>query len=167
MENITTPLGGICVIDKVEKDFGLISSVFGGVLSAGDTGRVKVLLNNRMTYATSVRQIPNIMPREACMLLGATSVSERSLGRAVAAVGRAAPIIIERYQDLIKEKKMVDKNQNIDWSSSFFEGRKAEIAEYGYSRDHRPDKKQITWGISTGINGVPSALTIQNGNVCT
>lgn len=165
MENITTPLGGICVVDKVEKDFGLISSVFGGVLSTEDIGRVKVLLNNKLTYATSIRQIPNIMPREAYALLGATSVSERSLGRTVVTVGHAAAIIIERYQDLIKEKKLVDKNQNIDWSSSFFEGKKAEIAEYGYSRDHRPDKKQITWGISTGINGVPSALTIQNGNI--
>ena len=33
MENITTPSGGIIVIDKVEKDFGLIFSVLGGVLS--------------------------------------------------------------------------------------------------------------------------------------
>ena len=165
MENITTPLGGIIVIDKVEKDFGMISSMFGGVLSTEDIGRMKVLLNNKMTYATSVRQIPNIISSDVCALLGATSVSERSLGRAVVKVGHAAPIIMERYQDLIKKKNLVDKNQNIDWSSSFFEGRKAEIAEYGYSRDHRPDKKQITWGISTGINEVPSALTIQNGNV--
>ena len=99
MKNITTPLGGIIVIDKIEKDFGMISSVFGGVLSTEDIGRVKVLLNNKMTYATSVRQIPNIMSSEACALLGATSVSERSLGRAVVKVGRAAQIIMERYQD--------------------------------------------------------------------
>ena len=26
-------------------------------------------------------------------------------------------------------------------------------------------KKQLTFGISTGINGIPSALTIQKGNV--
>ena len=57
----------------------------------------------------------------------------------------ATSIIIERYQYLIKKKNMVDKNQNIDCSSSFFEGRRPEIAEYGYSRDHRSDKKQITY----------------------
>ena len=28
-----------------------------------------------------------------------------------------------------------------------------------------PEKKQLTFGISTGINGIPSALTIQKGNV--
>ena len=87
MENITTPLGGIIVIDKVEKDFGLVSSVFSRVLSAEEIGRVKVLLNNKMTYATSVRQIPNIMSRESCALLGATSVSERSSTTPLRAVG--------------------------------------------------------------------------------
>src|SRR3990167_2758798 len=28
-----------------------------------------------------------------------------------------------------------------------------------------PGKKQITFGISTGMNGIPSALTIQKGNI--
>ncbi len=139
--------------------------MFGGILSAVDVGRVKVLLNNRLTYATSVRQIPNTISKETCTLLGATHVSERALGRTVAKVGHAATLIIENYQDLIKDDNRVDGNQNIDWSSVFFEGKKAAMAEYGYSRDKRPDKKRITFGISTGINGVPSALTIQNGNV--
>jgi transposase len=38
------------------------------------------------------------------------------------------------------------------------------LAEYGYSRDKRPDKLQINFGISTGINTIPTALTIQKGN---
>ena len=43
MKNITTPLGGICVVDKVEKDYGLISSMFGDVLNPNDIGRVKLI----------------------------------------------------------------------------------------------------------------------------
>jgi transposase len=39
------------------------------------------------------------------------------------------------------------------------------LANYGYSRDKRPDKMQINFGISTGINGIPTAITIQKGNV--
>lgn len=39
------------------------------------------------------------------------------------------------------------------------------MASYGYSRDKRPDKQQINFGISTGINEIPTALTIQKGNV--
>lgn len=165
MKNITTPLGGICMVDKVEKDFGLISSVFGGVLNSDYIGRVKLLLNNRLTYSMSVNQIMSVTPPETCLLLGTKPVSDRSLYRTIEKVGRLAPLIIENYQSVIKKKEVVDENQNIDWSSCFFQGKKAEMSEFGYSRDRRPDKKQVTFGIATGINGVPSALTIQNGNV--
>ena len=117
MKNITTPLGGICVVDKVEKDYGLISSMFGDVLNPNDIGRVKLLLNNRMTYSTSVNQIMSLTSDEACKLLDVKKVSERSLYRTVVKVGRFANIIIEKYQDNIKKNDLVDKNQNVDWSS--------------------------------------------------
>ena len=66
MENITTLLDSIIRIDKIEKDFVMISSVFGGVLSTEDIETVKVLLNNKMTYVTSIRQMPNIMSNDVC-----------------------------------------------------------------------------------------------------
>lgn len=46
-------------------------------------------------------------------------------------------------------------------------GTKAELGKYGYSRAHRPDKKQIMIGLSqlrTPIN-IPIGLTIQSGNM--
>ena len=165
MKNTTTPLGGICVIDKVENDFGMVSSVFDGIMGPAYIGRLKLLLNNRLTYATSVHQILPTVSEETCALLGAKDVAERSLYRTVEKVGLLAPLIVERYQDFVKAKDLADKDQNIDWSSTFFEGKKAELGAFGYSRDRRPDKRQITFGIATGINGVPTALTIQNGNV--
>lgn len=143
----------------------MISSVFSRVLSPADIGRMKLLINNRLTYATSIHQILPTISSETCTLLGVENVSERSLYRTVERVGLSAPLIIERYQDFVKARGLVDKDQNLDWSSVFFEGKKAEMAEFGYSRDHRPDKRQVNFGISTGINTVPGALTIQNGNV--
>ena len=53
----------------------------------------------------------------------------------------------------------------VDFSSSYLEGRRLAYARYGHSRDKRPDKLQINFGISTGINEIPTALTIQKGNV--
>ena len=50
------------------------------------------------------------------------------------------------------------------FSSSYFEGKNAGFAEPEYSKDHRSGKKQATEGISTGINSIPTALTIQRGN---
>ncbi len=60
---------------------------------------------------------------------------------------------------------LVADKQFFDFSSSYFEGKCAAFGALGYSRDHEPGKKQLTFGISTGINGIPTALTIQNGNV--
>jgi transposase len=74
-------------------------------------------------------------------------------------------MVMDRYQHLIEKHGLVDSNQVIDFSSTYFEGTKAEFADFGYSRDKRPDKMQINFGISTGINEIPTALTIQNGNV--
>ena len=73
--------------------------------------------------------------------------------------------MLERYQNIISAKGLAEDCQVSDFSSSYFEGKKAEIGAHGYSRDHRPDNKQVTWGITTGINGIPTALTIQRGNV--
>lgn len=60
---------------------------------------------------------------------------------------------------------LVDSEQVIDFSSTYLESSKAELAEFGYSRDKRPDKLQINFGMSTGINEIPTAKTIQRGNV--
>jgi transposase len=73
--------------------------------------------------------------------------------------------IFNRYQQLLKKYGLVSEEQFVDFSSSYFEGGKSELGELGYSRDGKPGKKQIVFGISTGMNNVPTALTVQKGNV--
>ncbi len=58
-------------------------------------------------------------------------------------------------------------NVNMDWTSFVLYGQKCPLGKRGYSRDHRPDKKQITVGLSelsTPIN-VPIGMTVREGNV--
>ena len=168
MDNVTLPIGSIATIDKIERDIGLISGVFRntGGKSKDFVGIAKLFLANRIEDTVSVHQLLPTSSKEKFELLGIKEdPSERSLYRGIQKIGRLFPILMERYQNVVLEKGLVDRNQISDFSSSYFEGKKAEMAEHGYSRDHRPDKKQITWGITTGINGVPTALTIQNGNV--
>ena len=57
----------------------------------------------------------------------------------------------------------MDSNQVIGFSSTYIVGKKA---EFGYSRDKRSDMLQINFGISTGINGIPTALTIHTEREC-
>ena len=91
--------------------------------------------------------------------------AERSIYRSLERIGEFFPIVMSQYQQFIKDHDLIDAKQIIDFSSSYFEGKQAKMGKKGYSRDKKPGKLQVTFGISTGISGVPTALTIQKGNV--
>jgi transposase len=50
-----------------------------------------------------------------------------------------------------------------DITSTYFEGTKAEIGKYGYSRDHRPDLKQVNWSLIETEEGYPITLEVYDG----
>src|SRR5271169_6598904 len=51
-----------------------------------------------------------------------------------------------------------------DVSSSYFEGRCCALAKHGYSRDHRPDRLQIVYGLLCAPDGTPVAVEVFEGN---
>ena len=51
-----------------------------------------------------------------------------------------------------------------DVSSSYLEGRHCELAQHGYSRDHRPDRPQIVYGLLCDRDGRPIAVEVFGGN---
>jgi transposase len=51
-----------------------------------------------------------------------------------------------------------------DLTSTYFEGRSCPLAAYGYSRDHRDDKLQITLGLVVTGDGLPVASDVFVGN---
>jgi hypothetical protein len=51
-----------------------------------------------------------------------------------------------------------------DVSSSYLEGRCCELAQHGYSRDHRPDRPQIVYGLLCAADGCPVAIEVFDGN---
>ena len=52
-----------------------------------------------------------------------------------------------------------------DISSSYVEGRCCELARHGYSRDHRPDRLQIVYGLLCDRDGRPIAVEVFEGDV--
>jgi hypothetical protein len=52
-----------------------------------------------------------------------------------------------------------------DVSSSYVEGRCCELARHGYSRDHRPDRLQIVYGLLCDRDGRPIAVEVFEGDV--
>jgi len=51
-----------------------------------------------------------------------------------------------------------------DLTSCYFEGNSCPLAKFGYSRDRRPDKKQIILGLLVTDEGLPIAHQVYNGN---
>lgn len=167
--NISFNVGTLILINKIDKEYNLFDSLFGKL--KGKTKHliqsVKTFINNRLDKCTSLSQIITTYPRELFECLGfKESPKERTLYRDLERIGLNYKFVIEEYQKLIKKFNLIDKEQFVDFSSSYFEGEKAELGALGYSRDNQPGKKQITFGASTGMNGIPSSFTIQKGNVC-
>jgi transposase len=54
----------------------------------------------------------------------------------------------------------------IDWTSIHFEAQPTDLIQYGYSRDHRPDRPQVTIGVAQDQRSqLPVGLSIQPGNM--
>jgi hypothetical protein len=52
-----------------------------------------------------------------------------------------------------------------DVSSSWLEGRRCELARFGHSRDGKPNKLQIVYGLLCAADGCPVAIEVFEGNV--
>lgn len=85
---------------------------------------------------------------------------------------RAMDVLWEK-RDLIEKKiyeQIVKPMSNglvlaKDITSTYFEGNKSSIAEYGYSRDRRGDRKQVNWSLIETEEGFPITLEVYPGNV--
>jgi hypothetical protein len=51
-----------------------------------------------------------------------------------------------------------------DLTSTYLEGRCCELAQYGYSRDHRGDRPQLVIGLLCAANGCPVGVEVFDGN---
>ena len=168
MKNVTFPIGSVAVIDKVNGSFGFSDFLFGRIGGKAKDIKecAKLFVYNRLTACVSVNRLREVYPTELFKQLGFDNMpAERKLYRSLERIGNNHKFVMERYQQLLKKYNFVSDKQFLDFSSSYFEGNKSELGMLGYSRDSRPGKKQLVFGISTGINGIPTALTIQKGNV--
>jgi transposase len=166
--NTTLRIGSIALIEKLNAEYGFFNRIFSGVEGKAKDfiGIVQSLVCNRLDDCVSVSRMNELYPDNFFLLNGCKSIpSERSIFRTITRVGKKHEFILNRYQSFVKNEGLATNVQDIDFSSSYFEGRGDTLGAFGYSRDGQPGKKQLTFGISTGINGIPSALTIQKGNV--
>ncbi len=96
------------------------------------------------------------------------SFHEKALYRGLEILGQNEELILSKLQlNLFSKYRFEHTHSNLDWSSIVLYGNASPLSKFGYSSDHRPDKKQLTFGIGelAKPTNVPFALTIKAGNV--
>ncbi len=169
-DNISFPIGTALAVKKYASklDFeGLFSKFKQKGVSL--KGLVEALISYKLSENLSLTRGSGWINRfEVLREFGLQSFEQKTLYRAVETVGENHQEIILDLQDILfKQYDFEHTDVNMDWSSLILWGDKANLAKYGYSRDHRPDKKQVTFGITElrkPIN-IPIGLTIAKGNV--
>lgn len=131
-------------------------------------GLIEALLSYRLTENLSTSRASDWINRpEVLSEFSLKKFEERTLFRLLENIGANYEEIIYSLQDvLFRTYDFMHTDTNLDWTSLVLWGTQAELGKYGYSRDHRPDKKQITIGIAELANpiNIPFGLTIQAGN---
>jgi hypothetical protein len=95
------------------------------------------------------------------MTLGLGEVNVKEVYAALDWLGMAQPSI----EDALARQHLRDGTLVLyDVSSSYVEGHCCELARFGHSRDHRPDKMQIVYGLLCAADGCPVAIEVFEGN---
>ena len=93
-------------------------------------------------------------------VLGVGEVDEDELYRALDVLGAAPAIEKALARRHLKDGMLV----LYDVTSSYLEGRCCELARFGYSRDGRPDRPQIVFGLLCAADGCPVAVEVFAGD---
>jgi hypothetical protein len=94
-------------------------------------------------------------------VLGLGPVDEDELYRALDVLGAAQPAI----ERALARRHLQDGTLVLyDVTSSYLEGRCCELARRGYSRDGRPDRPQIVFGLLCAADGCPVAVEVFAGD---
>ncbi len=168
--NISFPVGTAFTVQKYSEKFNF-GHIFSKFKQRGVPlkGLVEALISYKLSENLSLTRGSDwINRKEVLDEFGLKSFEQKTLYRAIETIGENYQEVILDLQDILFFQYDFDHTDvNMDWSSLILWGDKSKLAKYGYSRDHRPDKKQITFGITElrkPIN-IPIGLTIAKGNV--
>jgi hypothetical protein len=124
-----------------------------------------MIVNRLVAPGSKLATVRALAPATATSSLGPVlelgSVAEREIYRALDWLGRQQ----ERIERALARRHLTDGTLVLyDISSSYLEGRKCALARFGYSRDRRPDRRQIVYGLLCDREGRPIAIEVFDGD---
>jgi len=169
-KNICFPIGSILAVQLFYEKLNF-RDIFSKHKSKGiDINSLLIgLLSYKLTENFSIKEAGKwLNQKEILDTLNLEKFHERVLYRTLELLGRNREEILSDILDsLFSVYDFEETDINLDWTSIVLYGTKANLGKYGYSRDHRPDKLQITVGISELANpiNIPIGVTVNKGNV--
>jgi len=169
-ENICFPIGTIAAVINFFQMLGL-EEVFRKHKEKGRdlASLTEALVSYKLTENLSISKASDWINRAPVLdIFNLESFEEKTLYRALDILGaNREKIIFDIQCCLFTEFDFEHTDVNMDWSSLILWGVMAKLGKRGFSRDHRPDKKQITFGVTELSNpiNIPIGLTVQPGNV--
>lgn len=169
-DNICFPIGTILAVKKQYEKLDF-SGIFEKHKKKGRDINclIQALLSYKLTENFSISKASEWINRDEVLeTFDLGKFEERTLFRTLENIGKNREEIIANIQDrLFQTYDFEHTDINLDWTSLVLFGDKCKLGKYGYSRDHRPDKKQITVGVGelTEPINVPIGLTVKKGNL--
>jgi len=167
--NISFPIGTILSVQNCYDKLDFFK-VFSKYKKKGRdiNSLIQSLVSYKLTDNFSIsRGSEWINKREILNIFQLKEFEERTLFRVLEILGTNKEEILADMQDCLFDKYDFEHTDAVlDWTSLVLYGEKCKLGKYGYSRDHRPDKKQITLGLAelaSPIN-IPIGMTINPGN---
>jgi transposase len=169
-KNICVPIGSMLAVQYFYEKLNFYD-IFSKHKSRGlDLNSLLIgLVSYKLTENFSIKEAGKWLNQEEILeILNLENFHEKVLYRTLEILGRNKEEILS---DILDNMFLIygfeETDINLDWTSIVLHGTKSKLGKYGYSRDHRPDKLQITVGVSElkkPIN-VPIGITVNKGNV--
>jgi hypothetical protein len=152
---------------------GHVAAVLGTLRSLG----LETLLDRRPSRQRdlAVALIAGRVVRPASKLATARLLGQTTLGEVMAVAGATEDELYGALDWLLARQDRVERALAArhlaagslvlyDLTSTYVEGSHCPLARHGYSRDHRPDRPQIEFGLLTDARGCPIAVEAFAGN---
>lgn len=169
-QNKTFPIGTIQTVKHIFKELNL-TPVLDDLKHCGHrlSGLITGLVSYKLTEDLSVRHCHEWMNHNPLLLkeLQLDPFGKDALYRGLEKIGKNRHHILHHLLFTLKNQFDVGLDMVfMDWTSIHFEAQPSDLIKYGYSRDHRPDRPQVTIGLAQDQrSNLPIGLTIQPGNI--
>ncbi len=170
-DNVTMTAGNKVLADSVFRETGSDSFLDGLKRSQGNSvsaETIALVANFVEITGLSVNRLDRILVNDVVREeYGLDANAPRSVYRTVERLGRNSDSIVSFLGEVLKRRYGVRMDTVfMDWTSMYFEAAQKGIVRVGYSRDHRPDRPQVTVGLSMDRDsGMPIGLTVNPRNI--